>query len=399
MGIGVKKNGIDVDAKSIEKKKSLLFMDIKSLKKMFTKKSESQEAKSTKNKKRNLVSFDIGSTTIKIVQGAYYKGKLSIDNCIKIKTPTNAVIDGEIKDEEAIITMIGAALRQYSIRAKDAICTTNPSSVINREIIVPKVDREELETVVRYEIKQYLPINLDECILQMTVLGEVEDEFEGKTKLNVRVIAYPKSIALEYYKLLNNLGLRPYALDINFNALNKFVNHTDIAEFENEIKSSIALIDMGANFIDINIYKDNKLDFTRRIKVGGNDIDNVLINDGDFEPKTIMSVKQNNIDLQEDGSLAKVETKLVEDVLDEWIEKIEMILQFYKNVSLENTIKNIFLFGGSSRFKGLNKYMSEKLGINVSNLSDASNIAFKKYEYNGGILSDFVNAIGAVIRL
>jgi len=399
MGIGIKKKDIDLEDKSTNEKKSSFSIDIKSIKRKFEKKPKSQQAKPTKDRKRNVVSFDIGSSTIKIVQGVYYKGKLSIDNCIKIKTPTNAVEDGEIKASDAVSTMIGAAIRQYNIRAKDAICTTNPNSIINREILVPKVEDYELETVVRYEIQQYLPINLNDCILQTTVLGEVEDEFEGKTKLNVRVIAYPKSVALEYYKLLNNLGLNPYALDVNFNALNKFVNHTHMNKFENEVKGSTVLIDLGANFIDVNIYKDDKLDFTRRIKAGGNDIDNSLIENGEFQPEAVMNVKVNNIDLSEDDSSTKFETKLVVDVVDEWIEKIEMILQFYKNKSVENDIEKIFVFGGSSKLKGIDKYMSERLGYNVINLSNVSNIAFKKAEFNGAMLSDFANAIGAVIRL
>ena len=112
-----------------------------------------------------------------------------------------------------------------------------------------------METVVRYEIQQYLPINLEDYILQVTILGEeVVDETK---KLNVRVIAYPEKIARGYYNLLLKLNLKPYALDVNYNAVNKFINFTGINnEFEYKSKDSVAFIDMGASFIDVNIYKD-----------------------------------------------------------------------------------------------------------------------------------------------
>jgi type IV pilus assembly protein PilM len=405
-GVNLEKSNIDENDKLNKDKKSIMNMDIKDIKeqlsKLFKKLNQPMNSKKSKTptneKKRNVVAFDIGTTTIKIVEGIYYKDKLSIDTCIQIKTPRDSIEDGEIKIRDAITTTIRTMLKQYNIKAKDAICTTNSTAIINREILIPKVEEEEMETVVRYEIQQYLPINLDECILQMSILNEFED-FDGKTKVNVRVIAYPKKMALEYYNLLTDLNLKPYALDVNFNALNKFVNITDLTKFEYKAKSSIALLDMGANFIDVNIYKDDKLDFTRRVKAGGNDMDETLIRDGAFEAEMVEKLKKEDIDLTEDDSSTKFETRLVEQVLDEWVEKIEMILQFYKNKSVDNDIEKVIIFGGSSKFKGLDKYMSDKLGIKVKMLKGVSNIAFKKSEDNGEKLSDFINAIGSVIRL
>lgn len=400
--LNFEKNNGD-ENKKISKEKSLANMDIKEiipqlLKKLNQPINRKKSKTPAMEKKRNVVAFDIGTATIKIVEGVYYKDKLSINSCIQIKTPKDSIEDGEIKFGDAIATTMRTTLKQHNIKAKDAICTTNSTAIINREIIIPKVEEEEMETVVRYEIQQYLPINLDDCILQMSILNEMED-FDGRTKINVRVIAYPKKMALGYYNLLTDLHLKPYALDVNFNALNKFVNITDLTKFEYKAKSSIALLDMGANFIDVNIYKGDKLDFTRRIKAGGNDIDEVLVRDGAFEPEMVEKIKTEEIDLSEDDSSTKFETRLVEQVLDEWIEKIEMILQFYKNKSIENDIEKIIAFGGSSKFKGLDKYMSDKLGVKVKILKGVSNISFKNSEDNGGKLSDFINVIGSVIRL
>lgn len=380
-------------------KKSLANMDIKDILKQLKGKSKKSKEKPVKNKKRNVVAFDIGTTTIKIAEGTYYKDKLTIDNLVKIATPANSVAEGEINVRDAVATMIGAALRQYNIKAKDAICTTNPTAIINREISIPKVDEDEIETVARYEIQQYLPINLDDCILQMQILNEFKDEFEEKEKYNVRVIVYPKRVAVEYYNLLSELNLKPYALDVNFNALNKLVNYTHMNKNEEENNKSIALLDMGADFIDVNIFKNNNLDFTRRIKAGGNDIDGYLVNDGGFEEKEATNVKINNIDLANDDIEKKFESKIVTDALNEWMEKIMMILQFYKNRNVGNEIDEIFIFGGSSNFKGLEEYITEKLGIKATLIRSLSEVVLKKPHINSGSINDYVNVIGSIIRL
>ncbi len=364
----------------------------------FTFKKKEKNKKEEKKIKKNVVAFDIGSTNIKIVEGSYNKEKLTLENCITITTPKNSMLEGEIAVKDAVITMMGAALRQYNIGAKDAICTTNPSSLISREIAVPKVEEEELETVVRFEIQQYLPINLDDCILQTTILGEFTDELDGKEKYNVRVIVYQKRVALEYYKLLEELRLRPYTLDVNFNSMNKLMNYEGInKEFDNN--SSIALIDMGARFIDINIYKGELLDFTRRVKFGGNDIDEILMQEARIEENEAVNIKHNKIDLNDEKLITKFENKVIQNAVDELIDKIEMILQFYKNKSVDNNIKKIYIFGGTSKIKGIEKYMSDKLNVQVMRITTLSKVSLKKNLVMENSIGDYLNAIGSIIRL
>ena len=400
MGSDVNKNNnminLSKDIEKIKEKKSLLTMDIKDVRNYLKEKSKGFIPH--KEKKRKVIAFDIGTKIIKIVQGTYYNEKLSIDECIKLKTPHGSIDEGQILNRSALCSVIGEAMIKHNIKADYGICTTNPSSIINREISIPKVNNDEIETVVRYEIKQYLPINLDECILQMITLGEKTDQFDGKERMDLRVTVYPKETAIEYYKLLEELKLKPYALDVNFNAVNKIVNFSELNKFENKRSDSVVLMDMGENFIDVNIYKGQKLDFTRTIKIGGRDINEALIYKGMFTEEVAESVKINDVDLNDELDV-KVENSIVVEIVDEWIEKMEMILQFYKNQEVGNNIGKIIIYGGSSKLKGLEKYMSDKLGIEVTALKNLNNVTIKNKNGNELDLSDYINAIGSVIRL
>lgn len=374
--------------------KGLLNMDIKELKIKFFKNVTVLNKLDKYEKKRKIIAFDIGSFNIKIVVGMYYKDDLTIEKYIIIPTPKDAIVDGEIKKEEELVIRLGEALKENGIKVKDAICTTNSTLIINREIIIPKVEEEEMNTVVRYEIQQYLPINLDDYVLQVTILNE--EEIGGVEKLNVRVIAYPEKIAREYYNLLTKLDLKPYVLDVNYNAVNKFINMTEINnKYEYNSRDSVAFIDMGASFIDVNIYKNGQLDFTRIIKAGGNDINNFFyeINGSKFEE--IEELKLERVDLLDEEDSVNV---AVRDIVDEWIDKIEKIIQFYKNKSVDNNIERILIFGGCSKLKGFETYMTNKIGINTKRIKGISKMAFKSDDDNKPI-DDFINVIGSVIRL
>lgn len=292
------------------------------------------------------------------------------------------------------MSTLNYTLSNNGIKVKDAICTTNSSSIINRELIVPVVEDDELVTVVKYEIQQYLPINLNDYILQVSVLGEVEQD-NGK-KLSVRAISYPERVASGYYKLLNNLGFKPYALDVNFNALNKLINIVDKNKLSPYTQNgSLVFIDMGLRSIDINIYSQSGvLDFTRIIRSGSADIDDVLIQKKHITRKSLEQEKKERINL--DSPENDDFNDCVKDVVDEWIEKIEKVIQFYKNKSFENEISNVLLYGGASNLNGLSKYMANKLGIKTSKINSLPNIVIKPKDVD---VTKYINAIGSIIRL
>ncbi|AQR96895.1 type IV pilus assembly protein PilM [Clostridium saccharoperbutylacetonicum] len=386
-----KDNGSEKNKKKIDIK-AILNMDLGIVKKKLLKNLKNTKQTNLSLKKRKVIAFDMGSSTIKIVEGLYYKNSLTIDKYIKIPTPKDAIVDGEIKKEVELHKKLSQVLKENGIKTKDAICTTNSSLIINREIMIPKVEEEEMDTVVRYEIQQYLPINLEDYILQGTILEELE--VDGVKKLNVRVIAYPEKVARGYYNLLLKLELKPYALDVNYNAVNKFINLIGITkEYENNTNEAVAFIDLGASTIDVNIYKNNQLDFTRIIKDCGNEIDEMLRESNGLQSNEVEKFKNSNIDLSEEFELINIRTRAI---VDEWIEKIEKIIQFYKNRNKGNEINNIIIFGGSSKIKGMEKYMTDKLGI-MTEIKGISKIAFKSND-DGKPIDDYINAIGSVIR-
>lgn len=392
--IFMKKNPEQNDS-NLKKKinfKEVLNMDIGTLKTKFTKNFNKINKISTTEKKKKVIAFDIGSSTIKIVEGMYYKKDLIIYKYVTVSTPKGAVIDGEVKKEEELKNRLLKVLKENGIKAKHAICTTNSSLIINREISIPKVEPEEMDTVIRYEIQQYLPINLEDYILQATILNE--KEADDVKKLEVRVIAYPEKIARGYYNLLLKLNLKPYALDVNYNAVSKFINITGINnEFEHKLDDAIAFIDFGANTIDVNIYKNEHLDFTRIIKDCGNEIDEMLVERNQLQESEIENFKRNNIDLKDELEPINIFTK---QIVDEWIEKIEKIIQFYKNRNMDNKLKSIFIFGGSSKINGIAEYMTERLDIRTR-IKGISKLTFKSSD-DGKPIDDYINVIGSVIR-
>ncbi|WP_252250107.1 pilus assembly protein PilM [Clostridium sp. ZBS13] len=379
------------------KVKDFMNLDINDLKDKLIKVNEkSKSIKVKREKKRKVVAFDIGSTNIKIAEGTYYKGILSIENLIDIPTPTEAIIDGNIEKKELLVSILQKALNENGINAKEGICTNNSSLIINREILIPDVKEEELDTVVRYEIQQYLPINLDYYVLQMTKIGE-EFSDEGK-KLEIRAIAYPEKMAKGYYDLLMALNLKPFALDVNYNALNKLLNHIEVINNHKlNIEESLVFIDMGATSLDVNIYNNGVLKFTRIIKAGGKYLDEILYENMNIPIEETEKFKSQDIDLKEEE--LEFQNQIIIDTLDEWVDKIEKIMQFYKSKNFDDDINKIFIYGRTSRIKNLEQYITSKIGIEtikIRNIPEIINDSNIEIDEN---IDNFINVVGSLIRL
>ena len=352
--------------------------------------------KSSRKKDKEVIVFDIGTSSIKVLIGKFYRNKVVVRDCIIEKTPEGSVIDGAIINILALESVVKRIIEENDINIKDAICTTNSSSIINREIYIPKVDKSEMDTVIKFEIQEYLPINLNNYIVQYIELGE--EEVDGKEKIKVNVIAYPEKVARTYHEFIKNLGFKPYALYTTFNSLNKIVKVSkEINEYEYNDGDTLAFIDMGAASVNVNIYKDEKLDFTRILKFGSNEIDEALKNKCNISQNAFERVKfqeVNLIDLEEEGPSA-----VVRDIIEKWTSEIDRIFKFYKSRDIGNKIDRIFIYGGISKTKGIESYLSGRFATKVRRIKELSNVYFEDNRDGEASIEKYVNAIGALIRL
>ena len=380
-----------VDITKLKKKGS---SGVSSLKDKMANGKAAYLGKGKTEKPRNVVVFEIGSKHIKIVEGKYSKDKLSIYKMGQVETPMASIEDGAIIDERALVNTLQVAINQLGIKSKDAVVTSNSTSIIDREIIIPAVDESEMESVIKYEIQQYLPINLDEYIVEYVVIDKLVDS-EGP-KLKVNVISYPKDIVNGYYKLIKSLGLNPYVLDVTYNSLKKIVNHTGMIKNGGQVTGTVAFVDMGATSINVTIFKRGQLDFTRIIKSGGETIDQALSSRLDMSIKSTESMKMdkgNLLDIQDDDEV----NVIIKETVDEMIVELEQILQFASNKNGEN-VDEVVIYGGASKLRGLDVYMQRKLLKSIKRVFTLERIDMSTSAMPKEPIGEYLNAIGAVIR-
>ena len=374
--------------------KALATMDIKDLFKKNEKTSSKPKVQKEKVMMKTVVSFDFGSDSIKVVEGRYVRGQLQVSNCFSVKTPAGAIEDGRIINRDLIMNTLSASLEEQKVKAKHAIGCVNSTQIINRELLIPVVEADELETVVRYEIQQFLPINLSDYLIQYVILGETEVLGERRLKLNV--ITFPEKMARSYYELMKSLGLKPYALDVSYNAISKLAIHQHLLEQVTPPEGTVAFVDMGAQSIDLNIFTDGNVQFTRLIKSGGAIIDEKFNQLPELSIKSAVSLKQEaDLRNKDNGDLP---LRVICLSIDEMLYELERVLQFYRNKAVGNQIDHVYVLGGVSNLKGIEDYMENYLKVSVSKIKKIE-LTNTTEALTDELMGDYANALGAMIRL
>ena len=337
------------------------------------KEKKSKLGLSSKKKDVKCLSIDIGSSFIKFAVGQKMGRRLKIDKTFVAKLPAGVYENGHMHNIQEMKAIIQGAINANGIKIKDVICTLESTDAIKRELIVPAVASEDLSEMVRYEIGQYLPIDINSYVLQHKVVREFEEE--NVKKYELLVAALPKEIIHTIYTMLLEMGLTPYALDIHSNAIDKMAAEYDMINGSSIKGSTVAFLDLGHENINVIIIEKGRYNFNRLIKFGTRDFEQLST---ELEFKTLEDI----------SSL---------DVLDKWIDEIDKVFKYYTSRSTDNTIDKIFIYGGISVMEGLDTYIHERVNIPTEVIKSVENIEI--VSGNDNTLAQSLNAISALIRL
>ncbi|WFD11042.1 type IV pilus assembly protein PilM [Tepidibacter hydrothermalis] len=346
-----------------------------------------------------VLSIDIGNKNIKIVLGKQNKNNVSVEKAIVIETPPNSYRDGNVWDIQGLKSVINKYIKSEKIKTKKTICTVQSTSIINREIKLPLAKKEEeMNTMVRFEIEQYLPIMFDDYVIEYKILETFIEE--GIKKGRITVAALPKTIAEDYLKLIKELSLTPVALDMNSNAVSKlYESKVTINDENSSLDKTVAVIDIGHTQMNLNMISNGVVEFSRVIPVGSNEIDTNIANMLNVSLEEAEKRKIENSNLNHEKGLISLEmlNDIVKDTVNNYMEEIRRIFRYYKNIKRENTIDEIYLHGAGSEIKGLEDYLKKELDISVVKIEKMSNVKLGK-ETQDIKLNQYLNCIGSIIR-
>ena len=345
-------------------------------------------------KGKQLIGLDIGSGSIKLLELREGRKGYKLERFGFKPIDPELIVDGTVMDAGRLVEAVKELLAEQKVKVKDVAISVSGHSVIVKKITLPLMTEDELEESIRWEAEQYIPFDINDVNIDFHMLG-VSEGGEAQDQMNVLLVAAKKDKLTEYTALVTEAGLNPAVVDVDaFTLENMYGINYEVREGE-----VIALINIGAIVMNINVLKGGTFAFTRDIPLGGNKYTEAIQRDFNVSFEQAEQIKRGESTSGFDpAALTNIFQTLNAEVANEVLRSIE----YFKSTSTHENLERVYLSGGTSRIPNLEAAIGEKLGIAVELINPFNRIEVNPKEFDPEYLKEVAPmaavAVGLAIR-
>jgi len=219
-----------------------------------------------KPKQVAVVGLDIGSSSVKSVELRETKQGYELVSFGLEPLAQDTVVDGAIMDAPLVAGAISSVFDTQKIKTKNVATSVSGHSVIVKRVTLPSMSSEELFDRIQSEASQHIPFDIADVNLDYQLLESVDSQ------MDVLLVAVKKDKILNHTNVLAQAGKNPTVVDIDAFALQNCYE----VNYDPDPGQTIALLNIGASVMNINIVRAGIPLFTRDVSVGGNQYTDAL---------------------------------------------------------------------------------------------------------------------------
>jgi len=343
---------------------------------------------------KSITAIDLSSYETKIVNGRQERDSTEIKKAFSFVTPAGAYENGYIRDEYKLSDAVRRELRKNGISGGTCHISIKSTAIIIRELLLPNLGSKELESMLSFQLGEYLPMDFSKYVIQHRAVESIENA--GQEKLNVLVVAIPKEMVDMHYNFIKELGLKPEVMDFHSNGVWKFLRHGGrINGSLIPLETTIAAVDLGYSTSNVTIVNKGNAKLNRVIDSGGFSLDRNISKLMDPGSEELLTYKQRISDIsvvEAEYSEQDRYTNITKTSLEGIMDKIDKVFKYYDSREPDKWLDNILLYGGLSKIKGMDKLFGGYFSIPTAILESV-----EKIHLNGDI-NKYVGCVGALIR-
>jgi type IV pilus assembly protein PilM len=306
-----------------------------------------------------LVGVDIGTSSVKMVElsrlpknAGYMVERYAIE-----PLPKDAVSDGNINNLDAVSESLRHAWKRLGGKIKNVGLALPAGAVITKKILLPAGLREEdLEYQVESEANQYIPFALDEVNLDFQVLGLASGNAE---ELEVLLAASRKANVEDRVAAAQSAGLKAIVVDVETYAAEAAFVHITAQLPGGATDRCIALVDIGANVMNINVLRNGQSVYNRNQQIGGDQLTQQIQSVFGLSAEEAESAKRTG------GLPDNYENDVLSPFRQNVVMEIARALQFFFTSSQYNQVDYIVLAGGCAVLPGLDDAVATKTQVST----------------------------------
>src|SRR5437764_4115146 len=335
-----------------------------------------------------IVWLDIGSSSIKAVERKKAKGEIQVSSLGVEPLASDIVVDSMIVDSGSVSSAISKIFTDNKIKSKLVATSVSGHSVIVKKIPMQTMTDAELSERINTEAAQHIPFDIADVNIDYQILSE-ED---GQPQMDVLLVAVKKDKILNYTNVLSLAGKTPAAVDIDAFALQNCYEYN----YEPAPGTTVALLNLGASVMNINIVKGTTPLFTRDVSVGGNQYTDALQKELDLGLQDAESLKVGEKvgTVSEDAKLP-----ILQQVTEIIVLEIQKTFDFFRATAAGEHIERIYMAGGSSQVPGLMEALRQEFSLPVEILNPFQKIGYTEATPNADLIGHNAGQLAVAVGL
>jgi type IV pilus assembly protein PilM len=327
------------------------------------------------------IGLDIGSSTFRVAQLKSAEDKPVLINYESVKTPQGLINEGEVTDIEGVSKVLASFWRERKIKEKKVVIGVANQKVVVRVIEMPYMSENELRSAIQFQLGDYIPIPIEEAIIDFQIISEHENEQQGKM-MDVLVVAARRDMIENTIAAVEKAGLKPVIVDVASLAFARAVMNDeepnakvyDTADAETE---AVAMINISSNMTDIVVVEDGIPRFTRISGMGGHAFTEAISEQLGFSLEESEKLKiQIGLPSLDGGQITGIEPDIaqyavsVQSVLEQemarFVAEIRRSLDYYLvQAKKAKSINKIIVSGSAAKLNNFLQHFRESLQIDV----------------------------------
>lgn len=338
-------------------------------------------------RKKQVVGCDVGSSAIKIVELKPLKNdEFQLVHAAVAELSPEAIVDGAIMDSSLVVEALTGLISENGIKNAKFGGSLSGHSVIIKKIQLPSMTEAELAESIQWEAEQYIPFDINDVNLDYVVL-----ETGSSDTMDVLLVAVKRDRINDYTSVIVQAGKEPVLVDVDvFAVQNAFeTNYSSRGE-------TVALVNVGASVMNINVLHDGNSVFWRDVAFGGNLYTEAIQREFNLPREDAEKLKLG-------GDPGQVSAQQVDSVLgaasEDLAAELQKTIDFFVATSSVDRLDRVMLSGGGSLVANLESILQERFQVNVELLNPFRNIRYNESDFDPDWINSNAPAMAVAVGL
>ncbi len=318
------------------------------------------------------VGLDIGTSAVRAAEIDVAHARPVLHTYGQVGLPPGSLVDGEIRDISAVTESIVKLWKNGQFSSTSVIVGIAGLRAITREIDLPYVPDDEVDSAVRFQSEEVIPFPPDQTILSSQVLADYTSS-EGDKMRRVLVAAAHVDLVNAVIDAVEKAGLTVEGVDLISSALVRAVGGQEASE------QPEAIVSVGAGLTVVVVHQQGRPQFVRTIGSGGNATTASVSAALDLPISDAEGVKRR---IGESSAQIQAAERAAQSSMTELVGEIRNSIQYFASLPGRLPVSRVLVTGGGSELVGLLPMLEAQVRLPVMTVSPLTRLDTSRLDLN-----------------